>query len=273
MNMIACGNRVDVLDVYVEDVEGTKSFYEKVFGLPATRHPDCVDFTFGDTILHLRDVSSAAEFIGPAEVASSADGSRGVFTIFVADVDAACAELARRGVGLVNGPADRSWGLRTACFADPAGQIWELAALREDGVPGSGAGARTWDGTEKRIGSIALFVEDLQRAQSFYRDGFGLPAGHDSHDFADFRFDRMTIRLLDIPRARQLVEPATVAGPADGLRFTFCVFVENVDAVLDELADCGVQLFKGPVDMSFGHRIASVRDPGGHIWEVVGQIS
>ena len=174
MNMIACGNRVDVLDVYVEDVEGTKSFYEKVFGLPATRHPDCVDFTFGDTILHLRDVSSAAEFIGPAEVASSADGSRGVFTIFVADVDAACAELARRGVGLVNGPADRSWGLRTACFADPAGQIWELAALREDGVPGSGAGRAHvgrhreahWEHRVVRRGSAARTVVLPRRVRS-----------------------------------------------------------------------------------------------------------
>ena len=38
-----------------------------------------------------------------------------------------CAELARRGVELINGPMDRPWGVRTACFADPAGHIWEIA--------------------------------------------------------------------------------------------------------------------------------------------------
>jgi uncharacterized glyoxalase superfamily protein PhnB len=38
-----------------------------------------------------------------------------------------CAELASRGVTLLNGPIDRPWGIRTACFQDPAGHIWEIA--------------------------------------------------------------------------------------------------------------------------------------------------
>ena len=31
------------------------------------------------------------------------------------------------GNTLINGPIDRPWGIRTACFADPAGHIWEIA--------------------------------------------------------------------------------------------------------------------------------------------------
>jgi len=31
------------------------------------------------------------------------------------------------GVGLLNGPVDRPWGMRTASFTDPGGHIWELA--------------------------------------------------------------------------------------------------------------------------------------------------
>ena len=42
-------------------------------------------------------------------------------------MDAVCAELARRGVQLLNGPMDRPWGIRTASFTDPAGHIWEIA--------------------------------------------------------------------------------------------------------------------------------------------------
>jgi uncharacterized glyoxalase superfamily protein PhnB len=45
----------------------------------------------------------------------------------VDDVDAMCAELAERGVKLLNGPMDRPWGVRTASFMDPAGHIWEIA--------------------------------------------------------------------------------------------------------------------------------------------------
>jgi uncharacterized glyoxalase superfamily protein PhnB len=45
----------------------------------------------------------------------------------VADVDATCAELERRGVQFLNGPIDRPWGARTAAFRDPAGHVWEIA--------------------------------------------------------------------------------------------------------------------------------------------------
>ena len=38
-----------------------------------------------------------------------------------------CAELAARGVTLLNGPMDRPWGIRTASFTDPSGHIWEIA--------------------------------------------------------------------------------------------------------------------------------------------------
>jgi len=38
-----------------------------------------------------------------------------------------CAELAARGVTLLNGPIDRPWGVRTASFQDPGGHIWEIA--------------------------------------------------------------------------------------------------------------------------------------------------
>ena len=47
-------------------------------------------------------------------------------SIEVDDVDAMCAELAARGVKLLNGPMDRPWGIRTASFQDPAGHIWEI---------------------------------------------------------------------------------------------------------------------------------------------------
>jgi lactoylglutathione lyase len=60
-------------------------------------------------------------------VATREAGSRFVFTLAVEDVDAMCAELAARGVTLLNGPMDRPWGIRTASFMDPSGYIWEIA--------------------------------------------------------------------------------------------------------------------------------------------------
>ena len=59
--------------------------------------------------------------------ASREAGSRFQLTIWVDDADAVCAELARRGVELLNGPMNREWGVRTASFTDPDGHIWEVA--------------------------------------------------------------------------------------------------------------------------------------------------
>ena len=56
-------------------------------------------------------------------MAAPASSSRSTWT----DVDAVCAELATRGVTLLNGPMDRPWGVRTASFVDPGGHIWEIA--------------------------------------------------------------------------------------------------------------------------------------------------
>ncbi len=88
---------------------------------------DSAVFKFGETLINLLKASAALELVEPAGVADREVGSRFQLTIEVDDVDAMCAELVRRGVELLNGPMDRSWGVRTAAFQDPAGHIWEIA--------------------------------------------------------------------------------------------------------------------------------------------------
>lgn len=116
------------ITLFVEDLEVTKEFYQRVFGLPVEYEDgnSCV-FKFGDTMINLLRISEAGELVEPATVAPRNAGSRFVFTIAVDDVDAMCAELAERGVELLNGPMDRPWGIRTASFVDPGGYIWEIA--------------------------------------------------------------------------------------------------------------------------------------------------
>jgi catechol 2,3-dioxygenase-like lactoylglutathione lyase family enzyme len=116
------------ITLFVEDLPATKQFYQEVFGLPIHfEDPDSAVFNFGNTLINLLKVTEAPDLIGPAKVADPDAGSRFQFTIDVDDVDAMCAELAKRGVELLNGPIDRPWGIRTASFRDPAGHIWEIA--------------------------------------------------------------------------------------------------------------------------------------------------
>jgi catechol 2,3-dioxygenase-like lactoylglutathione lyase family enzyme len=119
---------VQAITLFVEDLSAAKHFYEETFGLPVIfEDDDSAVFDFGNTIINLLKVSAAPGLIDPAVVAGREAGSRFQFTIHVDDVDAMCAELAKRGVELLNGPLDRPWGVRTASFADPGGHIWEIA--------------------------------------------------------------------------------------------------------------------------------------------------
>lgn len=117
------------ITLFVEDLDDTKRFYQEVFAQPLMfEDENSAAFKFGNLIVNLLADSEAPELIGPAIVADAAAGARFQLTITVDDVDAVCAELARRGVALVNGPLDRPWGIRTACFRDPAGHVWEVAS-------------------------------------------------------------------------------------------------------------------------------------------------
>jgi predicted enzyme related to lactoylglutathione lyase len=119
---------ISAITVFAQDLEATKRFYLEVFGLPIHYEDDAsAVFDFGNTLINLLKIEEAHGLIAPAAVAPSGAGARLQFTITVDDVDATCADLIARGVTLINGPMDRPWGIRTACFADPAGQIWEIA--------------------------------------------------------------------------------------------------------------------------------------------------
>ena len=119
---------INAITLFVEDLAAAKQFYRDVFGLPVHfEDDDSAVFDFGNTIVNLLKTSAAGELIEPAAIAPRDTGARFQLTIEVDDVDATCAELAARGVTLLNGPIDRPWGVRTASFMDPAGHIWEIA--------------------------------------------------------------------------------------------------------------------------------------------------
>ena len=126
MSAIRCS--VGVITLFEKDLDRATEFYARVLGkTPEFADAQSATLRFDNTIINLEQESAAHDLIAPAAVADQGSGSRMVLTLWVDDVDAACADLAERGVSLINGPIDRPWGTRTACFADPGGHIWELA--------------------------------------------------------------------------------------------------------------------------------------------------
>jgi catechol 2,3-dioxygenase-like lactoylglutathione lyase family enzyme len=119
---------VGAITLFVEDAERAKAFYGATFDLSPIYEDDVsAVFKFDNMLVNLLESSEAHALIAPAAVADPGAGSRVQLTVWTDDADAACAELERRGVTLLNGPVDRDWGMRTAAFADPDGHVWEIA--------------------------------------------------------------------------------------------------------------------------------------------------
>jgi len=121
-------NRIEVITLFVEDLPRAKAFYQDVFGLKVV-YEDRVSAVakLENLMVNLLQISESKKLVDPTSVASRAAGTRLLLTIAVEDANAVCAELRRHGVELLNGPVDRPWGRRTAAFADPAGNVWEIA--------------------------------------------------------------------------------------------------------------------------------------------------
>lgn len=119
---------IEVITLFVDDIDKAKAFYQTVF-TPEIVYEDEVSavLKFSGTMINLLKSTEAPGLVAPSIVAKSSSGSRVLLTIKVDDTDAACTELRRRGVTLLNGPIDRPWGRRTAAFADPSGHVWEIA--------------------------------------------------------------------------------------------------------------------------------------------------
>ena len=111
-----------------KNLSDSKDFYQNKLGLTVV-YEDAVSAVFkcGETMINLLADSEGPGLLAPATIAPVTAGTRALYTLKCADIDKAAAELIAAGVQLLNGPIDRPWGVRTLCFLDPSGHVWELA--------------------------------------------------------------------------------------------------------------------------------------------------
>jgi len=122
-------HKVEAIVLFVQDLARCSTFYRDTFKLPY-QGSDADSATFlleKGLYLILLSPAGAADLLGTqVNEFSIVGGPRGLLAAGVVDVDAAYQELKARGVTFVRPPTDQPWGLRTAHFADPEGNLWEI---------------------------------------------------------------------------------------------------------------------------------------------------
>jgi catechol 2,3-dioxygenase-like lactoylglutathione lyase family enzyme len=124
----------------------------------------------------------------------------------------------------------------------------------------------------KSVGAITMFVDDPKRSKEFYERVFGASAIYEDENSVVFEFEKLIVNLLAERAAGELIEPTPVAGREAGERFQLTIWVEDADAVVEQLRSAGVELLNGPIDRPWGLRTAAFADPDGHVWEVAAKI-
>ncbi len=120
---------INVVVLFVSDLDRAKAFYRDTLGLEiGDEDPQSVMFSLGSAMLLLIANSAGQELLGDGAIATSRpSGTTFQMVSFVEEVDALFSDLTAKGVEFVRQPVGQPWGLRTAHFKDPEGNVWELA--------------------------------------------------------------------------------------------------------------------------------------------------
>lgn len=120
--------RINATVIFVQDLERCVTFYRDRLGFAVTFNDDVsFGFKLGDQDFLLLELAAAAEMVGDAALEPRGQGgARVLLCAGVPDVDAAYQTLTAQGLTFIQPPDDKAWGRRTAYFADPEGNLWEL---------------------------------------------------------------------------------------------------------------------------------------------------
>jgi lactoylglutathione lyase len=117
---------------------------------------------------------------------------------------------------------------------------------------------------------VVLVVTDLERSLRFYTGVLGLPFGHRSGPFAQLDTGATRIALFERDAMADTLGIGPLRAPdPDAPGFELGFKVEDVDAAYADITAAGATAVTPPTDRPWGQRTAYVRDPDGHLVELV----
>ena len=112
----------------------------------------------------------------------------------------------------------------------------------------------------KKLDYAIVFVSDMKRSVTFYRDVLGLPLKFESPGWTEFATEGAPLALH---KAGTLAAAGTdpAVNPAGSCRLG--LHVPNLDALHEKLTANGVRCVMPPTMQDFGARLAVYADPDG----------
>jgi catechol 2,3-dioxygenase-like lactoylglutathione lyase family enzyme len=118
---------IDYTVIFVRQMQAMREFYGTTLGFPLHRElsPRWVEFRVGSNILALTEHGGRS---ADTALPIGAPSLQLAFRVAPNEVASCAAALAERGVSIVSGPTDQSFGHRTLFFRDPDGNVLEIYA-------------------------------------------------------------------------------------------------------------------------------------------------
>lgn len=127
MNALHAIRNLDYVVLFARDMAAMRNFYGNVLGFELQRElmPQWVEYRIGASILALTEHGLMFD---DEKTPAGALSVMLAFRVAPAEVDLCAADLQSRGIDLITGPTDQSWGHRTIFVRDPDGNVVEIYA-------------------------------------------------------------------------------------------------------------------------------------------------
>jgi uncharacterized glyoxalase superfamily protein PhnB len=119
-----------------------------------------------------------------------------------------------------------------------------------------------------------MAIKDAAKAIEFYERAFGaeqimkITGPNDSIMHAEIKIGDSIIMLAEEWPGHHVQSPATVKGTTCSLH----IYVNDVDSSHRRAVEAGAEEIMPPMDMFWGDRFSSVKDPYGHSWSMATHI-
>jgi PhnB protein len=208
--------------------------------------------------------------------AETLGGSPVKIHLYVEDVDVLAERALAAGARTVRPVKDEFYG-RTGQFSDPFGYTWIISTRKEE---------VSAEEIQKRFDALLKTGSfDEPRKLNFMREGFHTItpyiAVREAHEVIEFVKEVFGAegQILGtgsgggIHAEYKIGDSMVMIGGAGEWQGTptptaLHVYVDNVDDVFEKAVKAGATIIRGPADMPYGDREASVKDAGGNHWYI-----